>query len=361
MAQAKTPSDTAIREKMKILVPQVDLQTITTKQFIRMLSEQMGGTDLASRKKYIKATLTEILDEMDNSDSSSEDESEVKEPPQKKKRGGGGLATVKAISDELAVFLGKGKEMARTEVVKGLWGYIKAHDLQNPDDRREIILDEKMKELFHCERFTMFSMNKYIGAHIHPFKPVNLTELSDNSKKKKIEAAEKRAKKRAKTKGDKKKGRVSERRQGTQAPWRLSDALKAVVGKDILPRPQVTQALWVYIKKHGLQNPEDKREIICDDVLRPIMGGQEKVTIFTMNKHISPHMLEKLDKSAYVHEVVVKNEGNSQSGEDIEQESADDDIENYKNDDYNAGNEKHKVSEEVAEDEGSETEEEYSE
>ena len=72
-------------------------------------------------------------------------------------------------------------------------------------------------------------------------------------------------------------------------------------------------------------------------------------------------MLEKLDKSAYVHEVVVKNGGDSQSGEDIERESADDDIENDKNDDYNAGNEKHKVSEEVAEDEGSETEEEYSE
>ncbi len=30
---------------------------------------------------------------------------------------------------------------------------------------------------------------------------------------------------------------------------------------------------------------------------------QSIVTIFTMNKHITPHMVEKLDRSAYVHEV----------------------------------------------------------
>ena len=86
------------------------------------------------------------------------------------------------ISAELAEFLGQGKEMARTEVVKALWGYIKANNLQNPKDRREIILDEKMRELFHVDRFTMFTMNKYIGSHIHPFTAVNLESLSEKSK-----------------------------------------------------------------------------------------------------------------------------------------------------------------------------------
>jgi hypothetical protein len=32
------------------------------------------------------------------------------------------------------------------------------------------------------------------------------------------------------------------------------------------------------------------------------MGGNEKVTMFSMNKHITPHLLEKLDKSYYTHE-----------------------------------------------------------
>ena len=32
------------------------------------------------------------------------------------------------------------------------------------------------------------------------------------------------------------------------------------------------------------------------------MQNRDKVTIFTMNKFISKHLVQKLDKSAYVHE-----------------------------------------------------------
>ena len=247
------PSDQAIRQKMEQLVPTVDLETMTTKQFIANLSKDMGGVDFSSKRKFIKRSLTEILDAMDDSDDGNDSDSseeEVKEPPPKRRRGG--LTAVKEISDDLAAFLGKGKEMARTEVVKGLWDYIKANNLQNPKDKREIILDDKMKALFHIERFTMFQMNKYIGSHIHPFKPVNLEELSENSKKKKQEAAERRKAKMDAKKTGKKKSTVT-RKPGTQAPYRLSDDLVAVVGKEILPRPQVTQKLWLYIKKNGLQ------------------------------------------------------------------------------------------------------------
>jgi upstream activation factor subunit UAF30 len=247
------PSEQAIRKKMEQLVPTVDLETMTTKQFIANLSKDMGGVDFSSKRKFIKRSLTEILDAMDDSDDGNDSDSseeEVKEPPKKKRRGG--LTAVKEISEELASFLGKGKEMARTEVVKGLWDYIKANKLQNPKDKREIILDDKMKALFNIDRFTMFQMNKYIGSHIHPFKKVNLDELSENSKKKKQEAAERRKAKMEAKKAGKKNSNVT-RKPGTQAPYRLSDELVAVVGKEILPRPQVTQKLWLYIKKHGLQ------------------------------------------------------------------------------------------------------------
>jgi upstream activation factor subunit UAF30 len=50
------------------------------------------------------------------------------------------------------------------------------------------------------------------------------------------------------------------------------------------------------------QNPQDKREILCDNKLKAVMGGKDKVTMFTMNKYITPHLLEKLDKSYYRHE-----------------------------------------------------------
>ncbi len=198
------------------------------------------------------------------------------QPPKKKERKETGLTVIKEISAEMATFLGKGRQMARTEVVKGLWAYIKANNLQNPEDRREIILDDKMKTLFKCDKFTMFTLNKYVGSHIHPFPPVNLNELSENSKKRKEEAKRKReAKLEAKarrSRGDKAK---KVRREGTHPPYRLSEELRAVVGKDILPRPQVTQALWIYIKANNLQSDTDKRVIVCDEKLRPVMGGND--------------------------------------------------------------------------------------
>lgn len=81
---------------------------------------------------------------------------------------------------------------------------------------------------------------QYIGAHVEPYKPVDLT-TSSNPKKRKAPAPKKGAD------GEKKK------RTGTQAPYRLSEDLQAVVGKSILPRPQVTQALWAYIRENNLQ------------------------------------------------------------------------------------------------------------
>ena len=149
-------------------------------------------------------------------------------------------------------------------------------------------------------------MNKYISSHIYPYPPVDLTTNTTPKKPKK--------------KKDKN-GKVI-RKQGTQAPYRLSPALAAVCGKDILPRPQVTQALWVYIRKHGLQDPKDKRQIICDAMFKAVMGGNARVTMFNMAKHITPHLLEKLDKSEYRHEEIEKEEGSTSGGEESSEEDS---------------------------------------
>mmetsp|Transcript_29371 Transcript_29371/g.43863 ORF Transcript_29371/g.43863 Transcript_29371/m.43863 type:complete len:366 (+) Transcript_29371:344-1441(+) len=116
-------------------------------------------------------------------------------------------------------------------------------------------------------------------------------------------AKEAKAKAAKQAEADKKKKKKEQKKKapGMQAPYRLSDDLVAVVGKSILPRPQVTQALWKYIRENDLQNPEDKREILCDAKLKRVLGGNSKVTMFSMNKYITAHLLEKMDKSAYVH------------------------------------------------------------
>ncbi len=73
-------------------------------------------------------------------------------------------------------------------------------------------------------------------------------------------------------------------------PMNLSPELEAVVGKGPMPRSEVVKQLWVYIKKHDLQNPANKRNILADDKLKPLFGGKGEVTMFEMTKLISPHI-----------------------------------------------------------------------
>ena len=73
-------------------------------------------------------------------------------------------------------------------------------------------------------------------------------------------------------------------------PMQLSADLEAVIGKGPMSRGEVVKQIWVYIKKHDLQNPENKRNIIADDKLKPIFGGKKEVTMFEMTKLVSAHL-----------------------------------------------------------------------
>lgn len=73
-------------------------------------------------------------------------------------------------------------------------------------------------------------------------------------------------------------------------PMNLSAELEAVVGKGPMPRGEVVKQMWVYIKKHDLQNPSNKRNILADDKLKPLFGGKSEVTMFEMTKLVSAHL-----------------------------------------------------------------------
>ncbi len=73
-------------------------------------------------------------------------------------------------------------------------------------------------------------------------------------------------------------------------PMTLSPELEAVVGKGPMPRSEVVKQIWVYIKKHDLQNPKNKRNILADDKLMPVFGGKKEVTMFEMTKLVSAHL-----------------------------------------------------------------------
>jgi hypothetical protein len=58
-------------------------------------------------------------------------------------------------------------------------------------------------------------------------------------------------------------------------PMQPSEHLAKIVGTEPLPRSEVTKKIWAHIKKHNLQNPKNKREILADDKLQPIFGSQK--------------------------------------------------------------------------------------
>jgi upstream activation factor subunit UAF30 len=68
-------------------------------------------------------------------------------------------------SKELAAVVGS-KPLPRAEVVSKVWDYIKTHNLQDPQNKREIMADEKLQAVFGKNRVTMFEMNKHLAQHL---------------------------------------------------------------------------------------------------------------------------------------------------------------------------------------------------
>jgi chromatin remodeling complex protein RSC6 len=68
-------------------------------------------------------------------------------------------------SKELGAVVGN-DPLPRPQVVKKVWDYIKANDLQNPQNKREINADDKLRAVFGKDRVTMFEMNKHLAAHL---------------------------------------------------------------------------------------------------------------------------------------------------------------------------------------------------
>ncbi len=72
-------------------------------------------------------------------------------------------------------------------------------------------------------------------------------------------------------------------------PMKPSAQLAEIVGDKPLPRTEVTRKVWAHIKRHKLQNPKNKREILADEKLQPIFGAK-KLNMFEMTKAVNKHL-----------------------------------------------------------------------
>lgn len=77
---------------------------------------------------------------------------------------------------------------------------------------------------------------------------------------------------------------------GFHKPLNLSPALSELFdGETSLSRPQTTKRIWQYIKSRDLQDPTDKRHILCDEKMRAVFKT-DRVHMFTMTKLLNQQM-----------------------------------------------------------------------
>jgi upstream activation factor subunit UAF30 len=78
---------------------------------------------------------------------------------------GTGFTKPMTLSPELAAVIGS-TPLPRTEITKKIWEYIKANNLQDAANKRNINADAKLKPIFGKPQVTMFEMTKLLSAHI---------------------------------------------------------------------------------------------------------------------------------------------------------------------------------------------------
>jgi chromatin remodeling complex protein RSC6 len=106
-------------------------------------------------------------------------------------------------------------------------------------------------------------------------------------------AAKKGGAKKAAKSGAKKSAKKAAKRTPNAAFMKAmtpSAQLSTVVGSAPLPRTEVTKKLWAYIKRKGLQDAKNRRQINADENLKPIFGGKSSVSMFEMTKLVNKHL-----------------------------------------------------------------------
>ena len=123
-------------------------------------------------------------------------------------------------------------------------------------------------------------------------------KTTKKSAKKSKKAAPKKAKKAAKKAAPKKAKKAAKKKSGVKRkpnaafmkPMTPTATLAAVIGGSPMPRTEVTKKLWAYIKRNGLQDSKNRRNINADDKLQDVFGGKKQVSMFEMTKLVSRHL-----------------------------------------------------------------------
>ncbi|CAO2169571.1 unnamed protein product [Urochloa humidicola] len=200
----------------------------------------------------------------------------------KRKGGSGGLNKVCGVSPELQAIVGE-PAMARTEIVRQLWAYIRKNNLQDPNNKRKIICNDELRLVFETDSTDMFKMNKLLSKHIRPLETTN--DSKRDSKKLKPEGGEPISP-------------VSPvATDVNQLPFVISDALATFLGtgEREMPHSDAVKRVWDHIKSNNLEDPENPTVILCDSKLKELFGC-ESLTAHGVSELVSDHLFKQPTK-----------------------------------------------------------------
>jgi len=252
------------------LLKEVNLDEMNMKSLRKRVAEDLGIDISGEDKGWFKEHVTQRVQQKHEPASDDED---PRHP---------------VISEDMAAVVGVSRAN-HFRLVKLLWKYIKAHALQNPKNRNEILCDAKLEKCFKRKKVTGFGMSKLLGAHI--FKDGEATRPKKAPKKKKktrVEAPASGTDSEAEP-APKKKRKTYPKPAGSVPAYKGTPELAAFCGVETNNRFTLSKIFWAHIKANNLQSdPANKRIIVCDDKLKALFGV-ERFEMFAMAKHIKKH------------------------------------------------------------------------
>ncbi|CAL5409387.1 unnamed protein product [Camellia sinensis] len=196
-------------------------------------------------------------------------------PAGTKRRGGpGGLNKVCGVSPELQTIVGE-PALARTEIVKQLWAYIRKNNLQDPSNKRKIICDDALRLVFETDCTDMFKMNKLLAKHIIPLGP---KKESVQSKRLKVDVES-----------------APESTEPGPAPVIISEALAKFFGtgeREML-QSEALSRIWEYIKVNQLEDPLNSMAILCDAKLQNLLGCESISALGVPEMLVRHHLFKR--------------------------------------------------------------------
>ncbi|KAH3789301.1 uncharacterized protein LOC127840834 [Dreissena polymorpha] len=281
-------SSDRLRRKIKEILKDADLSTLSAKK-VRLKLQECFDTDLADRKKEIDKITMKLIVEMEEQNKATEEAKEEEEEEEEEQNGNG-----------------KGDTSESEHEVKGEPPKKKSKTTENSSKKKSKKISDK--ELVPLE-------NDDLNVYDEEQKTLKLSDEELAKRLQSFEETGRRTRGRAtKAPREKKKREGGGGNSAYSRPCLLSADLAALMGTDKLARNEVVKKMWEIVKERKLQDPKDKRFMICDEQLQKIFG-RKRVQTFGMMKYLSSHIINEGSSSI---ESVITNS-------DIYDDEADDD------------------------------------